>query len=352
MDLLNVLTTTANGNSELNVVARQPVNVNGVRVTYYPRLTKGNTHFSPALLRGLNKQLSSFEIVHIHGWWNLVSVLSLCLASWKRKKIVLSPRGSLSLYSIKNTLRKLVIKICNRWVFQNLYFHVTTHKEKNEIVEIIGSKNKHRVFVIPNIIISKEVDIVPPPTQQNESISFLFIGRIDPVKNLEQVIEALSGLNKPFTLKIVGGSRSVQYQAQLMELATRFKIGDRIEWLGETFDQEVKNRLMSQADFLLLLSHTENFGNAVVEALQHNLPVIVSKNVGAAEIVNEENLGWICSGTTKDILNTIENAIADREKIMYIKANAALVFKNKYNPNRITEMYLEMYRNIGTKADR
>lgn len=54
---IEVLTTTANGTAELPVAIGLPQLVDGVKVTYFKRLTKDHTHFSPALLSALGKKL-------------------------------------------------------------------------------------------------------------------------------------------------------------------------------------------------------------------------------------------------------------------------------------------------------
>ncbi|RYE55228.1 MAG: hypothetical protein EOP48_10655, partial [Sphingobacteriales bacterium] len=74
----SVLTTRANGESELSVPTGVPQLVDGVRVTYFDRITKDHSHLSLALLNQLQKEIKNHKqdglIIHIHAWWNLVSV--------------------------------------------------------------------------------------------------------------------------------------------------------------------------------------------------------------------------------------------------------------------------------------
>ena len=101
---LEVLTTTANGKNELDVITGVPILVDGVPVTYFKRLTKDHSHFSPGLLLNLRKEIlhciqddkksdkddklntanqnlkgpprltdsppKEGSVVHIHAWWN------------------------------------------------------------------------------------------------------------------------------------------------------------------------------------------------------------------------------------------------------------------------------------------
>ena len=73
---VEVLTTTANGKDELNVRPAKSIDVDGVKTTYFKRLTKDHTHFSPALLLTLRKKIKEQRattqtpnanlIIHIH----------------------------------------------------------------------------------------------------------------------------------------------------------------------------------------------------------------------------------------------------------------------------------------------
>ena len=45
---VSVYATTANGTEELPVKTNSILNVDGVQVTYFKRITKDHTHFSPA----------------------------------------------------------------------------------------------------------------------------------------------------------------------------------------------------------------------------------------------------------------------------------------------------------------
>src|SRR3954466_11833550 len=98
----SVFTTTANGPTELPVTIGIPVNVDGVWVTYFKRITKDHTHFSPALLLALWQRVKQYNIVHIHAWWNTVSVLSGLIAVLRGVPVIVSPRGTLSNYSFHN----------------------------------------------------------------------------------------------------------------------------------------------------------------------------------------------------------------------------------------------------------
>ena len=135
---LEVLTTTANGKNELDVVIGEPVLVDAVPVTYFKRLTKDHSHFSPGLLLNLRKEIlhciqddktsdkDDKLIIHIHAWWNLVSVLSCLVAKWYKIPVVLSPRGMLTTYSFGNRnlfSKRLIHRLIGKQLLKYCHIH-------------------------------------------------------------------------------------------------------------------------------------------------------------------------------------------------------------------------------------
>src|SRR5690606_2561109 len=89
---VDVLTTKANGKTELSVISNKPYTVDGVEVFYFNRQTKDLSHFSLGLLLHLWKQGKHYQIIHIHSWWNFVALFSVCICKIRGFKFMLSPR--------------------------------------------------------------------------------------------------------------------------------------------------------------------------------------------------------------------------------------------------------------------
>jgi len=151
---LEVLTTTANGKTELDVKPNQPQQVDGVTVTYFRRITKDHTHFSPALLRELRKKIQEnrHTVLHIHAWWNLVSIFSCQIAKWSKIPVVLSPRGMLTSYTLANRnggFKSIIHRFMGKKLLRYCHIHATSEKEKQDILKIVKPKN---ITVIPNLV--------------------------------------------------------------------------------------------------------------------------------------------------------------------------------------------------------
>jgi glycosyltransferase involved in cell wall biosynthesis len=78
-----------------------------------------------------------------------------------------------------------------------------------------------------------------------------------------------------------------------------------------------KEHLFAAAQVFILPSYSENFGNTVLEAMRRGLPVIVTPEVGAAEIVLESQAGIVANGDPRSLSHAIsqltDNAAVARE---------------------------------------
>jgi len=110
----------------------------------------------------------------------------------------------------------------------------------------------------------------------------LFLGRVHPKKGLENLFSgyaAISGRRADAPgLAIVGPCADDAYRQSLKALTARLGIERSVCWLPMTTGDEKWGALRACEAFVLL-SHQENFGVAVVEALACGRPVLISNRV-------------------------------------------------------------------------
>ena len=83
---------------------------------------------------------------------------------------------------------------------------------------------------------------------------------------------------------------------RLVKLAGDLRIADRVRILPRTVIGSENEHLFAAARVFVLTSYSENFGNTVLEAMRRRVPVVVTPEVGAAEIVRESGGGLSSSG--------------------------------------------------------
>ena len=337
---VEVYATTANGKSELPVIPNATVDVDGIRVTYFKRLTKDHSHFSPALLRRLWREAPRFDLIHIHAWWNLVSIFSCLVAVMRGVPVVLSARGTLSSYSFHNKNigpKWLIHKLLGKRLMNRCHVHVTSQQEKIAIEGLIHPKS---ITILPNFV------KLPPyqPRQGNAPshyLKLLFFSRIEEKKGLDILLSALANVTVPYYLT-VAGSGDINYVRYLKTIAANKYIDDKINWAG--FQNENKFDLLYHHDLFVLPSHDENFGNVVIECLSTGTPVLISNKVGLADYVQEKKLGWICQTTASSVSNLINDIGKNgRDELKRIREIAPGIIYNDFDEQNLVKRYIDMY---------
>src|SRR5207237_8283496 len=92
---VRVMTTTAGGAEELPAAASEPRAYEGVPAWYFPLAEPRRLWNAPALRRALARELTAYDLVHIHGLWHLPGWDAARLARRRGVPYVVSPRGML-----------------------------------------------------------------------------------------------------------------------------------------------------------------------------------------------------------------------------------------------------------------
>jgi glycosyltransferase involved in cell wall biosynthesis len=333
--------TTANGKVELQVQPGKPINVDGVTVTYFKRLTKDHSHFSPALLKKLWKEAPRFDIIHIHAWWNLVSLFSCLIALIRNVPVLVSPRGTLSSYSFQNKNigpKWLIHHLLGKPLLNRCHIHVTSGREAEAIKSSIIPKS---ITNLPNFV--KLLANEPVGHQSSDIFKLIFFSRIEKKKGLDILINALPLLTFPYKLTIVGDGE-INYVEELKGLAMKNGVEENIYWAG--FQTDNKFKLLFEHQLLILPSYDENFGNVIIESLSQGTAVLVSPFVGLCDYVIKNKLGWQCELNATSVSNMINFVHLKKAELSYIREKAPGIINADFDEGNLIKRYTDMYNNI------
>jgi glycosyltransferase involved in cell wall biosynthesis len=341
---VTVYTTGANGKEELAVEYNTATNVDNVKVYYFKRETKDHSQLSPKLLKKLWSTASSFDVIHIHAWWNLVSILSCVIAVLKNKKFILSPRGTLSAYTFNSNsgkIKKFFHLTAGKWLLEKGHFIVSSANEKEEIMGLISPKS---INIIYNIL-----SFLPELNQKKysnepEFLKLLFLSRIEKKKGLSILFKALANCNFKYHLTIVGeGDKN--YVKELQEQVVDLGIGENIQWAGPVYGKEKDNFFLTH-DLLVLTSFNENFANVIIESLLSATPVLVTWEVGLADYVKQKNLGWVCEANKESIVRALKQINKQRNDIIEKSERAPAIVKEDFDKKKLLSEYCDIYKKV------
>jgi UDP-glucose:(heptosyl)LPS alpha-1,3-glucosyltransferase len=168
-----------------------------------------------------------------------------------------------------------------------------------------------------------------------EEMAFLFVG--DMRKGGRQCIHALSRLPEG-RLLFVSRTPDDAYRS----LAGQLGVGERVHFLGTT---DRVQEYYAAADALLLPTHYDSFGMVVTEAMASALPVIVSREAGAAELIQHGVNGLLLEDFTdpEELAQKMRLLIDDRALALRL-GNAARRTVEPYSWDAVAEQTMQLYR--------
>lgn len=210
---------------------------------------------------------------------------------------------------------------------------VTTPMMRDSIIKRIpGSTAK--ITVTPNYV---DTETFSPRAAEKE-IDLLFIGRLNPQKNLESLLEALRGLK--LKTVIIG---SGPLENELKEKARALDLD--IDWKGNRPNTELPGYL-NRSKMFILPSHYEGHPKTLIEAMAAGLPVIGSNVPGIREVIAHSENGWLCEPNAEDIHSAIESIAADSGKREQLGNNARSFVLQHYALDNIVAMEEQILINL------
>jgi len=156
-------------------------------------------------------------------------------------------------------------------------------------------------------------------TCQHEIIELLFTGRIDPLKGLFELVEAVSILRDDHLnvrLNIVGweSEESKPVENELKSRIVRLGIDDYVIFHGRKSVGPALNEMYRMGDIYVLPSHEEGFPRTIWEAMANALPVITTDVGGIpAYLTHDKNVYMIKPKCPELICDAIKTLIKNQD---------------------------------------
>lgn len=202
--------------------------------------------------------------------------------------IILAPRGELSREALSIKRFKKTIYL---WLFkrislgQDVIFHTTDEIEANAVVSLFPNS---KIVNIPNITVS--IPCNPNLTKkQTDHLKILFLSRISAKKNLLFALEILNTITTGMIkFDIYGPIEDEQYWKQCMNVIHKMPSNINVRYKGAVHPSET-SAIFRQYHLFFLPTLNENFGHAIVEAMQNGVLPLLSTNTPWNQM---HTIGW------------------------------------------------------------
>jgi glycosyltransferase involved in cell wall biosynthesis len=342
---VEVLTTAANGPSDLTASPPGGECYEGVAVRYLP-VAFPRRFFGVRMVSALGEALSRVDLCHIHGVWNVPEWSAARLARARNIPYVISPRGMLLPRAVRlGKWRKRIafglLESAN--LRQAALLHATSRQEEEELRRLDLDVP---VAFLPNGVEIDAAQHAPAGFRRRlgippEAFVVVFLGRKHRIKRLDLLADAFVEVRArhPSAHLVLAGPD----EDALMPALTR-RLSPHAAFLHvlDTVAGSDKWALLRDADVFVQCSDSESFGVTVVEALAAGLPVVVTRTCPWPEVVSHGCGFWV-EQTAPAIAAAIALLIEDPARRLRMGERAITFVGERYSWDTVARKMVQLY---------
>jgi phosphatidylinositol alpha-mannosyltransferase len=195
--------------------------------------------------------------------------------------------------------------------------------------------------VLPNGVeierFAKAGELHLPPVEA-ERRAILFVGRHEPRKGLDVLLEAFRQLGRDAVLWVAGEGPNTS------ALAATAPPG--VEWLGRISDQELAQRLRAATVFCAPSLHGESFGVILLEAMAAGTPVVASDIPGYRDVARQEKEAVLVPGGDPAALAGGLRRVLDDATLAARLVEAGTARAAGFSMERLAARYADLYETL------
>ncbi len=266
------------------------------------------------------------DIIFTHGFNGAIMMLILRIFKGVKVKTVLTYHGR---YQAPNKLKKPL-----EWVYNNLSIAAYRHISNMTICVAEYSRKYLKSKGVPEEKITTvhngitDITSPTPINLDNTSINIITASRIDKIKGLNVLLDALSLLKNKgvkFHYYMVGEGPELEI---LKQQCSTLNLVDEVSFVG--YQNNIPSWLVA-ADIFVIPSFYENHSIAILEAMRAGKAIIATKVGGNGESISHMNEGvLIQSHDSQALADALELLIADNSLRQKLALNARKRFINEF----------------------
>ncbi len=187
----------------------------------------------------------------------------------------------------------------------------------------------------------------PPTIDQRQGLSVVWVGRINPLKDLETLLRAAAEVcnERPDVVFNLFGSASEEdrgYEEACLELWRQLGLQERVLFRGYT------NRPLdafSSADIVVLPSISEGFPNSTLEAMLCARPVVVTSVGGLPEQIAGVGIA-VQPRNPQQLAHAISALLEDAEMRLYLGIESHRIASTRFTIERLRTEHMNTYERL------
>lgn len=256
--------------------------------------------------------MTRFDLLYVNSLWNpvftVIPIIAMRLGLIHARKVLIAPRGELSLAALsqKNRKKRMFWKWWGPFLRGiNPIWQASSDDEASQIRA-----------VVPDAVVKVSLDPVSLPYEPIAATAasgtcarLVFISRIVPMKNLDLVLRSLGGLSKPVEFDIFGPLEDVAYWSECEASIRQVPEWVQVRYRGELAPADVI-RTFANYDAFIFPTLGENFGHVIAESLSASCPVVCSDRTPWTRILDAGGGAIVRDLTPRGLAKELERRAA------------------------------------------
>jgi glycosyltransferase involved in cell wall biosynthesis len=362
---VTVFTTNSNLDQDLGVPTDRFVDVQGVRVRYFRREEPLKRHlprvkylsqsigtlYTPEMSAALCEIAPSVDLMHTHMPFVYPTLATARAAFRAGVPLFYHQRGVFDPERLKfRALKKsLYLSLVEKPILRRATTLIALTEAERESYSRLGLQT-------PCAVIPNGIDLPPARSEASDALAarefgiephhkvILFLGRLHPIKGADRLLLAFQRVaaNHPDALLVLAGPDEFSIERGFSTLAHAAGLADRVRFPGMVTG-ESKSALLHRADLFCLPSDAEGFSMAVLEALAHATPVVISPRCHFPAVAHA-GAGLIVEPAADALERALRELLTHPQRLRAMGQAGRALVAERYTWDSVTRLMLDAYQ--------
>ena len=350
---VDVVTTNANGNMNLNVPLQSWVPTQAYRIQYFPYWRFGDYKISGSLTQWLFQHIKDYDIVHTIALFSYSIAITHWLCQHYNIPYIINPQGMLEPWALayKSWKKQWFYALFEKVALQNARaLHMLSAAEAQGIKPL---QIQTPTVIVPNGLHHSDYTNLPNPILFHQAFPglehkniILFLGRIDPKKGLDLLAPAFAQVldHFPTAHLVIAGPDNIGFLPTAQSYFQKVQCSHAVTFTG-MLTGDLKKAALAAAQVYVAPSYSEGFSISVLEGMVSGLPCVITTGCNFPEAATAQ-AAYVVDINSESIAQALIQCLANPQAAKEMGERARQLIFSDYTWDSIAQKMIEVYEAI------
>lgn len=350
---VDIVTTNANGSTNLDVPLHTWLDEEFYRIRYFPHWGLGDYKISLSLTSWLFQHVTDYDLVHTNALFSYPVLPAHWACQFHQVPYVVTPHGMLEPWALsyKAWKKHLYYTLFEKPGLQNAKAIQITGSPEADSVKSLDIKTS--LIFVPNGIDRRDFESLPDPELFSQKFPdtrsktlILFLGRVDPKKGLDLLAVAFAKVHAQFpqTHLIIAGPDNIGFLPTAQSYFAEAGCLDAVTFTG-MLTGSVKYAALAAARVYVAPSYSEGFSMSVLEGMASGLPCAITTGCNFPEAAAAQ-AAHVVNINADEIADALSQCLHNPQQAKAMGDRARQLILEKYTWDRIATRMIQVYQTI------